>query len=101
MSVDTTAGAPTTCTGRPPIRRRLSSRHSIVVIGCAAAEAIQPATARVTALRRMLLLPIERANQHAHVANVGLDRDPHQFRIRVWRGVGLVAYVGLRKVAGL
>ena len=40
------------------------------------------------------------ADQHAHVADVGLDRDALQRFVRVRRGVGLVAHVGREKSPG-
>ena len=58
-------------------------------------------SARTTAASLMSLRRIERADQDAHVADIGIDRDAHQLRIRIRRRIGLVADVGLRKVAGL
>ena len=104
ISVATTAGAPMISTASPPSARQVVEPpgHDLRRALGGARDAHIP-TRRWRGSRAVACqLPrVERTNQHAHVADVGVDRDAHQLRIGKRRRIGLVADVGLRVVARL
>ena len=91
----TTRGAPTTSTAWPPMRARLSMRHSTGAPAALASIRLpdgrrgQRRHARGHGQRgaEACSRHAEGADQHPHVADVGLDRDAHQRGIGVGRGV--------------